>query len=209
MIPDAVIKLGGSLLNWPELPARLNAYLNARPGERLLLVAGGGAAADVVRTLDRVHGLGEERSHQLALRALDLTAHVLAALVPDLDVVEEETELRPLWESGRVPVLAPRRFLDEDERTSAEPLAHSWEVTSDTIAARVADRLRAQALVLLKSAPLPAGTSREGAARIGLVDPAFPAAARRLDHVLYVNFRAPAIESRRLDRSLDDGLLAQ
>lgn len=208
MRPDAVIKVGGSLLGWPDLPVRLASFLSMHAGERLLLIAGGGPAADVVRELDRAHGLGEERSHQLALRALDLTAHLLAALVRDLHVVDYETEFVPVWQSGYIPVLAPRRLLDEDDKESAEPLAHNWEVTSDAIAARVADRMHARALILLKSAPLLHGTSREDAARLGLVDPVFPAAARRIERVVYVNLRAPTIQSLRLDRSLDGGLFA-
>ena len=47
--------------------------------ERIVLIAGGGPAADMVRGLDRIHGLGDETAHRLALHAMDLTAIVLAA----------------------------------------------------------------------------------------------------------------------------------
>ncbi len=65
-------------------------------------------------------------------------------------------------------------------------------MTSDTIAARVADRLGAVELVLLKSATLPPGTDRVAAARLGLVDPEFPRAAASILNVSYVNLRDPA-----------------
>lgn len=180
-----VIKVGGSLLEWPGLPDRLGDLLReqSRP---VVLIVGGGRAADLVRDLDRRHGLGEERSHALALHALDLTAHLLAALVPGLDVVQDINALDSVWGVGRIPILSPRLFLDEDRLDS---LPHSWAVTSDSIAARVAVRLGAQELLLLKSAPLPPGTVRDEAARLGLVDRAFPEAARPLGRVCYMNLR--------------------
>ena len=187
--PLVVVKVGGSLLGWPPLPGRLSAYLGGRAGDRLVLVVGGGGAADWVRGLDRDHGLGEGRSHELALRALDLTAHALAAVVPGLDVVERVGDFAACWASGRVPVLAPRGFLDEDERTAADPLPRSWDVTTDAISARLAVRLGAGELALLKSAPLPPGADRAEAARLGLVDPAFPGVARPLGLVTYCDLR--------------------
>ena len=76
--------------------------------------------------------------------------------MPGLDVVDELAALADGLEPGRIPVLAPRRFLDEVDARSPDPLPPSWDVTSDTIAARLAVRLGAAELVLLKSTPLAA-----------------------------------------------------
>lgn len=184
-----VVKVGGSLLDWPELPARLTSYLNQRANDRLILVVGGGPAADVVRRLDVIHHLGEASSHLLALHALDLTARILAALVPSLEVVARPKDLGPVWDTGRTPILAPRLMLEEDDRVGVDPLPHCWSVTTDAIAARLAVLLDASELVLLKSAPLPPGADRAEAAELGLVDPAFPLAARSLKRVMYLDFR--------------------
>jgi hypothetical protein len=155
------------------------------------LIVGGGRAADLVRDLDRTHALGEERSHALALRALDLSAHLLAALSPGLVVVDDPAILPIAWDSRRIPLLPPRRFLETVDASSADPLPMSWRVTTDSIAARLAVHLAARELVLLKSAPLPIGTTRAAAARLGLVDPSFPAVARPLATVTYLNLRDP------------------
>ena len=184
-----VVKVGGSLLGWPGLPGSLSAYLGRRPRDRFLLIVGGGGAADWVRGLDRDHGIGDHTAHELALRALDLTAHALAAIVPGLAVVERVEDLGRCRRSGGIPVLAPRGFLDKDERTAADPLPRSWDVTTDAIAARLAVRLGATELALLKSAPLPPGADRTEAARLGLVDPAFPDVARPLGLVTYCDLR--------------------
>ena len=41
-----VIKVGGSLLDLPDLPARLDRWLTARGGAKPMLVVGGGVVAD-------------------------------------------------------------------------------------------------------------------------------------------------------------------
>ena len=48
-------------------------------------------------------------------------------------------------------MFAPRWFLENIDRVSARPLAESWEVTTDSIAARVAVSLGADELRLLKA----------------------------------------------------------
>lgn len=192
----AVVKVGGSLFDWNELPVRLAAFLDVRGmaqhGERALLVAGGGAAAELVRGLDRIHGLGDDAAHRLALAAMDLTALVLARLLPRSLLVAHIAGLDEAWDAGDIPIAAPRQFLEEIERSGEQTLPATWDVTSDSIAARVAAHLGARRLVLLKSAPLPAGTTRRDAARLGLVDPLFPSVSRALRQVEYLNLREPA-----------------
>ncbi len=55
----------------------------------MLLIAGGGPAADLVRALDRIHGLGDQTAHRLALHAMDLTANILAELLPSTVAVHD------------------------------------------------------------------------------------------------------------------------
>ncbi|HEU5117966.1 MAG TPA: hypothetical protein VFT74_15185 [Isosphaeraceae bacterium] len=159
---------------------------------RLVFVVGGGLAADFVRELDRVHRLGDEVSHGLALHALDLSAEALASLVPGLEVVETLEELPAVWDSGGCPVLAPRRVLEAEERARPrEALEHSWDVTSDTISARLAQLIGASGLLLLKSVGVPEGTDLESASARGLVDSAFPGEAADLPGVWVRNLRDP------------------
>jgi aspartokinase-like uncharacterized kinase len=158
------------------------------------LIAGGGSAVDVLRTLDRVHGLGDVPAHHLALQALDLTATILAALIPGTLVVDRLGALPDAWGARSIPILAPRRSIIEIDRARPDPLPASWDVTSDSIAARLADHLGARCLILLKSAALPNGASRGDAARLGLVDPILPATARSIPRIEYLNLREPALE---------------
>jgi 5-(aminomethyl)-3-furanmethanol phosphate kinase len=193
-----VIKVGGSLFDWPEFPQRMADFLTTYKATdqdgRVALIAGGGPAADIVRTLDRAHALGDLTSHRLALFAMDLTAVILAELLPGTVAVQSLEAMTAVWSTGAIPVLAPRLTLEQIENH----LPASWDVTSDTIAAWIAVHMAAERLILVKSAPLPARTDRQHAARLGLVDPKFPIVARPLSRVEYLNLREPASPPRLL-----------
>lgn len=147
--PVRVYKVGGSLFDWPELLGRLRALLLEEAG-RPLLISGGGAAADVVREWDRLHRLGEERSHRLAVKSLCLGEAFLADNLDRAVTVDGRAQAEDAWQTGRLPVLCVDRFLAAEEATDIAPLPHRWDVTSDSIAAWVAARWPAE-LVLLKS----------------------------------------------------------
>jgi aspartokinase-like uncharacterized kinase len=189
----AVIKVGGSLLDWPELPIRLGAFVASQfpttGVERPILIAGGGPAADVIRALDRVHQLGDKSAHELAIRAMDLSAHLLAALMPSACVIDSLESAEQLLASGRVPVLAPFGTMRAIEQCEPETLPASWDVTSDSIAACIAVHINASRLIILKSTSIDSDATRHEAARAGLVDPFFPIAAQALHRVEYLNLR--------------------
>jgi 5-(aminomethyl)-3-furanmethanol phosphate kinase len=143
---DAVVKLGGALLARPEyFEATLAAIGAAARTRRLLVVPGGGPFADAVREVDRHLHLPDDAAHWMAVLAMDQHAHLVAARVPGGVVVAEQREIGSALDGGRVPVLAPYRWLRE-----ADPLPHSWTVTSDSIAAWVAGLVGARHLVLVK-----------------------------------------------------------
>ena len=203
-----VIKVGGSLLDWPDLPRRLEAFMDAGRGqeaclrERAILVAGGGPFADLIRSMDQTHVLGDQKAHRLAIRSLDLTAELLAALLPGCAVVHRTEDVCACRDLGQVPILAPGGLLEEVDDRGPDPLAASWEVTSDSIAARIGVLLGARRLILLKSVGLAADTERAEAARLGLVDAMFPQIARQLEVVELVCLRdaEPQRRSLRADR---------
>ncbi len=168
-IPTAVVKLGGSLLDLPDLAQRLDQL---RPvwGLRPLVLVGGGAAADLVREWDQLHGLGEERSHWLALDSLALTARLLAALWPAA-CVAQRVNYEAIWGAGRVPLASAREWFEDSLAEQAPTPPHSWLTTTDTIAAWIAAITKAESLWLLKSVPCPASVAE--ATQLDLVDPHF------------------------------------
>ena len=117
----------------------------ASRGRALLVVPGGGPFADAVRDFDGIVGLSAEAAHWMAILAMDQYAHVLADRIAGAVLVAEPGAVSEVIQTGKVAVLAPSRWMQ-----SADVLPHSWEVTSDSIAAFVAGALGAERLVLIK-----------------------------------------------------------
>jgi aspartokinase-like uncharacterized kinase len=188
---SVVVKVGGSLHDLPQLGDCLRRWLEDLPTRRVLLIPGGGLAANWIRTVDRLDHLGEELSHWLALRALSLVAEVLAARLGSAKVIVNIEDRESAWHAALAPVLDIYGFARADEMRP-DHLPHRWDVTSDALAARAAVVAGMPALILLKSVSLPAGCDWPEAARQGIVDPIFPevvaAAGGRLK-VTAINFR--------------------
>jgi len=146
-----VIKVGGSLFDLPDLAERLEGILRQRKDDSILLIAGGGAVVDLVRRWDRIHKLGEERSHWLALKAMGVNENLLQSIVVNSQIVLNRTEAEKVWQRGGISILNCCRFLKSEEATTIAMLPHTWEVTSDSIAAWVTRHWPADELLLLKS----------------------------------------------------------
>jgi 5-(aminomethyl)-3-furanmethanol phosphate kinase len=171
-----VVKVGGSLLDWPELPRALDAWLNEQPSAINVLIAGGGNAVDAIRQASRAFLLDDESAHWLSIDAMSINSCLLADLLPDAVLVSMFGELWSAIETNsclRI-VFDSRQFLREHEsELSGSLLPHNWSVTSDSIAARLAEVLPADELVLLKSAD-PPGKTTTALVDAGFVDRNFP-----------------------------------
>lgn len=141
-----VLKVGGGLLGRAgALDSVAEALTAFRTGRRVLVLPGGGPFADAVRQLFKRIKIGEDAAHWMAVLGMDQYAHALVARIPGAAMVEDERGISEALHAGRLPVLAPYRWL-----RAADPLPHSWEVTSDSIAAWLAGALGARRVVLIK-----------------------------------------------------------
>ena len=140
--------------------------VNALPRDAgLLIVPGGGPFADAVRDADRALRFGDEAAHWMAVLAMDQVAHILTERLDRATLVETQHEIDGVAGTGR-PVLAPYRLLRAADALPGA-LPHTWDVTSDSIAAWFAGQLGARCLVLVKTVAPAAGGLRD------LVDPYF------------------------------------
>ncbi|MBX3437145.1 MAG: hypothetical protein KF861_06625 [Planctomycetaceae bacterium] len=184
-----VIKVGGSLLSRPDLAVRLHGLFTKLQPARLLIVSGGGEAADIVRSWQGPHQLTDEQAHWLALRAVSLNEQLLSQILADAVVVASRDGMQDAWHVSRIPILASEKFLRQAESSSAISLPHDWSATSDSIAAWVAQQLGVQHLVLCKSCDLSGPMTLSAAAAQGLVDQQFPTCAAGLS-ILWTNLQA-------------------
>ncbi len=122
-----VVKLGGSLhQKIPEIVPLL-----CQSGRPLLVVPGGGLFADAVRQ----EQVDDDAAHWMAIAAMVQYAWVIAShgmRATDILAVPETTAV----------------FLPYITMRQRDPLPHSWDVTSDTIAAWIANELGIELLVL-------------------------------------------------------------
>jgi aspartokinase-like uncharacterized kinase len=81
----------------------------------------------------------------MAVLGMDQYAHLIVSRMPRAVLVTDATEMSAALASRRIPVLAPYAWFRR-----ADPLPHSWEVTSDSIAAWIARAIAASRLVLVK-----------------------------------------------------------
>jgi 5-(aminomethyl)-3-furanmethanol phosphate kinase len=141
----AVLKVGGSLSHSPALPDLCREISHLGDHHRLLIVPGGGEFADLVRDFYARLQLSETAAHRMATLAMDQYGYLLGDLIPGAALVADLPAVAQVVPGGRVPVLLPARLMEQ-----LDPLPHSWQVTSDSIAAWVVGALRATLLVLLK-----------------------------------------------------------
>jgi probable H4MPT-linked C1 transfer pathway protein len=143
---DIVVKVGGALLaNLALLDVVLARIDDAACDARIVVVPGGGPFADAVRAADRQLLFADDTAHWMAVLAIDQYAHLLAERRSCFTLVSNRAEIEATLASKRVPVLAPYRWLRE-----ADPLPHTWDVTSDSISAWIAGALHASQLVVIK-----------------------------------------------------------
>ncbi|OPX61645.1 MULTISPECIES: uridylate kinase [unclassified Methanoregula] len=122
-----VVKLGGSLC--PHVPELATVFRNsARP---LVIVPGGGPFADAVRKVQT----DDDSAHWMAVAAMDQYGWYISSYgigtTASLQVPDRPAVL--------LPYCSVRQY---------DPLPHSWDVTSDSIAAWVANVLGLDLLVL-------------------------------------------------------------
>ena len=168
-----IVKCGGSLCR-PEWQDALLDWLEARArAGPVMVVCGGGAHADLVRSEQQRMGFDDLTAHRQALLAMEQMAWWLhgawrtrhGRVCP----VRSEPGADVLW--------VPRDLI-------ADPagLEVSWSLTSDSLAAWLAARQPTRHLWLLKS--LDCGIAPGGPvdwAHQGWVDPCFPGYAGRAD----------------------------
>src|SRR4051812_29611022 len=135
-MPTRVIKVGGSLLDWPALPMALRRWLAEQPPGVNVLLCGGGGLADVVRRADRDFQLGESFSHWLCIDVMSMTARLLARILGDAPLVADFEQLLGRVARGEAAniVFDTTLFLsDRESSLPGSPLPHDWSVTSDSI----------------------------------------------------------------------------
>jgi len=190
------------------MPTAINAWLKEQPPALNVLIAGGGALVDAIRQASQTFSLDDESAHWLCIDAMSINSQLLAGVVADALLISSYSELRSALEmdSPSRTIFDSSKFLREHESClPGRVLPHDWSVTSDSIAARLAEVLAADELVLLKSGDPPAATVNKPADN-GFVDDFFPSFDRCHFRQQFVNLRRTVMHLTSAERVPIEGI---
>jgi aspartokinase-like uncharacterized kinase len=144
---NAIIKIGGSVFaNCRDSIQPLFKTISALGRNfRLVVTPGGGSFADEVRRVYKELNLSESTAHWMAILAINQMAFMINEFLEGSRVVFDVSDARRVTKGHRVPILAPFRLM-----FNRDPLPHTWDVTSDSIAAYIAKSMGARLLILVK-----------------------------------------------------------
>ncbi|MEE2642969.1 MAG: hypothetical protein VX768_20240 [Planctomycetota bacterium] len=128
-----VIKVGGSLLDLPDLRKRILDWIEKAEPRRNVFLVGGGGLCNEFRSLDARYQLGEGFSHDRCLELMSVTAQVLGKIMGKR-VVHSFSQLSVEDEDV---VFDCRSWL----QAKGETIPRNWGLTSDSISALVAREL--------------------------------------------------------------------
>ncbi|MGQ0441963.1 MAG: amino acid kinase family protein [Methylophilaceae bacterium] len=163
-----VVKIGGSLLGSAELEQWLALFAKFNDGN-MIIVPGGGLFANTVREAQKLSKIEDACAHKLAVLAMDQFGLLLVGMNTLLATARTELEIDERTWQHRCMVWLPSQMVLADDT-----IPQSWEVTSDSIAAWLAQRVNAQQLILLKAdKPSAAELSISKMIDTGVLDKAF------------------------------------
>ncbi len=157
-----VVKLGGSLYGTDELLQWLDVLSEQAKHQAIIIVPGGGPFAEQVRQAQRIHSFDDSHAHQMAILAMAQFGLLISALCSDCQKTSNPTADK----IGLTVWLPDAQLLSEKE------LPHSWDITSDSLALWLADKLDATQLILVKQSD-ETSTSINELTKLGTLDIGF------------------------------------
>lgn len=158
-----VVKLGGSLVKNAEIVNCLRT-IEEWP-DQTIIVPGGGVFADTVRSVQTEWQINDSIAHRMAVLAMQQTALLIHGLSPNIAIFNSIAMLNS--------DVALRIWSPEISDLDSAGLPHSWDLSSDSLAAWLATFWQADSLILVKSATINPVASISELQQNGVVDAAF------------------------------------
>ena len=133
-----VVKIGGSL--FPDYAIDLADKLK---NTESLIILGGGEFANLIRKYDEDINFSDETNHWTAIECMDIISKLVNDKVKSTKLAYSIDEANEISDKGFTPIFVVSEFLKTND-----PFDCSWDVTSDSIAAYVADMFNANLLIV-------------------------------------------------------------
>lgn len=140
-----VVKLGGSLLETGKLFDCLKHIIVQN--QQTVVVCGGGVFADTVRNAQKKWHFNDVAAHEMAILAMQQNALMCQNLQPEF-VLFSKTQN---FQNQQFSIWSP-----DITELNADNIAPSWEITSDSLSAWLARKLKAEKLIVVKSCEIDA-----------------------------------------------------
>jgi len=107
-----------------------------------LIINGGGNFANLIREYDEKIGFSNHITHEVAIDSMDIMAKLLNDKFEFTEIVYDLDEAKKVADSNKIPILACSKLIKD-----LDPFEHSWNVSSDSIAAYFSNILDAKLLI--------------------------------------------------------------
>ncbi|MDL2270561.1 delta 1-pyrroline-5-carboxylate synthetase [Methanobrevibacter sp. OttesenSCG-928-I08] len=129
--------MGGSL--FPKYAIDL---ANSLKDTKSLIIIGGGDFANLIRKYDLEFQFSENITHETAIDSMDILAKLLNDKLNFTKLAFSIDEANHISNNGFIPILVVSDILKEHD-----PFEYSWDITSDSISAYVANLVKAKLLI--------------------------------------------------------------
>ena len=182
-----VIKLGGSLAQSDMLVNCLQKLKQNYKTRSIVIVPGGGAFANQVRLAQQQFKFDDSTAHRMAILAMQQMAFLINGLNKTLPIAHSITMVPSLIQQHKTVIWSPD--IIELDNAGIRP---SWDITSDSLSAWVANTLSAKELILVKAATINKNYTLKKLAKADIIDQSF------CDYVSQVNYKVTIINANNL-----------
>lgn len=144
----AIFKIGGHILGNREYLnstiSQLTSLYERNHIRKIVIIAGGGSSANLIRKLDKKFNFDNTTSHLMAIYTMDLNGIKISNYFPKLLKTDDLNHI--ISASKIFTVFLPYEYLKETDE-----LPHNWEVTSDSITLYLAYKFKIENCFLIKN----------------------------------------------------------
>jgi len=144
---NAVFKIGGKILednkNLECTISQLKKLYKDNTLQKIIIIPGGGSYANFIRSIDKNLVLGDDLAHWMAIFSMDYNGKDLNRKFLDFECIDD---FKNIQRAKRIScIFLPYKYLRKKDE-----LPHSWDVTSDSIAIYIANKLNLNECYLIK-----------------------------------------------------------